>query len=252
MESNDFKGDLKKILPKKIIREEENDKVGAFFVVLGLIFNDLKDLVIFEQLMVSNYRKPKASECSDHAGNYGGIMIHINRLFAGIINEFFNFLKKNNNVLEEAEFKNVLERLPEEEKNMWNGMVAAASGELPKASEFINTLIRIRANFTYHYYQSGKVLRKGFISRFYNEEIDDRNKSAYYSIGESLNTTRFYFSDAAVEEALFLETGKTEKSNFVGDVSVEKYKLAMGSTIQIIQRIIMLLMKNFLQVRRNG
>jgi hypothetical protein len=250
VELKEFEGDLKSISPSRII--SENDKVGAFFVVLGLIFNDLKDLIIFEQLVTCNYRKPTESECSDHSGNYGGMMIHISRLFAGIINEFFSFLEKNDDVLDDAEFKNILERLPKEENETWHGMVAAAHGKLPKASEFLSTLIRIRGNFTYHYYQSGKVLKKGFASKFYNEEIDDRNKFAYYSIGETSEFTRFYFSDAAVEEALFLETGKNEREKVAGNACIEEYKLTMGSTIRIMQRIIILLMKNFLQVRRNN
>lgn len=250
MEQKEFKGDLEWISPDKIIKG--NDIVGSFFIGFGTIFNDLKDLILFEQLIVDSYRKPQADECSAHMGSYGGIMIHIKKLIASTINEFFIFLEKNDDVLNTAEFKDILEKLPKLEKEEWNGMVSAAHGKLPKASDFIKTLVRIRSNFTYHYYQSGKVLGRGFRSRFSNEQKDERNKCAYYSIGETLGLTRFYFSDAAVEEALYIEAGKGEKKKIIGDASFEKYHLQINATIEIMSKVIMLLLKKFLQTRRNN
>jgi len=89
------------------------------------------------------------------------------------------------------------------------------------------------------------------MSRFFGEYQDARNKFAYYSIDKALEFTRFYFSDAAVEEALYLETGKSEGKKVAGDTSVLQYQAQMVGTIKSMQNTIMLLLKNFLQYRRN-
>lgn len=248
----EFGGNLEWIDPNKIIKEDEDNKVGSFFVGLGVIFNDLKDLILFEQLIADNYRQPEIKERSSHSGSFGGLLVHINRLFVGIINEFFIFLKENEDILSTAEFKNICKKLPREERENWNGMVEAANGRLPKVSGFLKTLLLIRNNIGYHYYQSGKILSKGFVSRFSNEQQDKRNEKAYYSIDETIEKTRFYFSDAAVEEALFIETGKGERKKFTNDPNVEKYQMQMKATIYTMTKTIMLLLKKFLQSRRNN
>lgn len=252
MGTNEFKGNLSWISPNKIIKEGEDNKLGSFFIGLGAIFNDLKDYVLFEQLIVDIYRKPEEKDCSDHVGNYGGVMVHINKLVASTIHEFFKFLKENADIISTNEFNEILERLPKEEKELWKGIVLASCDKLPKVSDFLNILVRIRSNIAFHYDHSGKILRRGFISRFFSEYKDKRNEKAYYSIGESIELSRFYFSDAAVEESLYIEAGKTEKKKISDDISIEEYKKNIMATIQIINRIIMLLLKNFLQLRRNS
>lgn len=251
MEQGEFKGDLKWISPDKIIKEGENNEVGGFFVVLGTIFNDLKDIILFENLVIEKYRKPKADECSDHSGNYNGIMIHLNKLIASIINEFFVLLKENKNVLDTTEFKDILSRIPKSEQETWNGMVAAANDQLLELSDFVKSLIRIRNNLAFHYYQSGKMLSKGFVSKFSNEYIDERNRKAYYSIGENVEETRFYFSDAAVEEALSIEAGKEEKKKIIGDESFARYQQQLIYTVRVMNTTMSFLLKRFLQMRRN-
>jgi hypothetical protein len=253
MEQKEFDGNLERIDPDKIIKEGNDNKVGSFFVGLGMIFNDLKDLILFEQLIVNDYRLPNLNEeCSDHSGNYCGIMVHINKLFAGAITEFFIFIKENRDILNDAEFKNIFEKLSETDKRTWNGLVAASNGQLDQVSDFVKNLIKIRSNLSYHYYQSGKMLSKGFISKFKNEQKDKRNENAYYSIDDTMEKTRFYFSDAAVEEALYIEVGKEEKKKIKDDPNIEKYREQMKVTIHTIIEVIRPLMKKFLQSRRNN
>ena len=255
MKQKEFDGDLKGISPDKIIKESatnRDNKLGSFFLGLGIIFNDLKDLILIEELIVENYKKPKKGNCSDHLGNYNGIVIHINKLFASIINEFFVFIEKHVDVIELDEFKDILQRLPREEQAVWNGIVDSATGKNSKMQGFLKTLLRIRSNIAFHYDHSGKVLKKGFISRFFGEEKNIYNEKAYYSIvEENLKHSRFYFSDAAVEEALFLEAGKKEKKKIEDDKFIEEYRIKMFESINIIGKLILLLLKNFLQTRRN-
>lgn len=250
--NDEFSGELERIHPSKIVDATNHNKVDSFFITLGIIFNDLKGLILFEKLVINKYRKPTPNEkASAHLGNYSGLQVHLQKLMTGTINEFFTFLRENRKVFTTREFKEVLDRLRSEEKKNWDGIVAAACGRSPGVSDFLSALAQIRSTTAYHYDHSGKKIREGFISHFFNEEQNDLNKYAYYSIGETLELTRFYFSDAAVQEALFIATGKGPKKKMTGDISLERHRELFMETIKIIINIISQLLKNFLQLRRN-
>ncbi|MCX6766080.1 MAG: hypothetical protein NT136_03940 [Candidatus Moranbacteria bacterium] len=254
MKQLEFEGELKWISPNKIIKEggyNVDNEVASFFIGFGVIFNDLKDLILFEQLLINNYRKPKEKKASVHSGSYNGIIVHINKLIASTIHEFFKFLNKNKKILGTREFNEILNKLPAEEKIIWNGLVAASQGNLLKALNFLKTIVRIRSNIAFHYDHSGKILKRGYKSRFFGEYKDDSNKCAYYSIGDKIELTRFFFADAVVEESLFIEAGKEEKKKFIEDMSLIKYQAQLRETVNVVTKIIKLLLKNFLQSRRN-
>jgi hypothetical protein len=247
----EFKGELQWISPDKIIKEEEKDDVGSFFVSLGLVFNDLKSIILLGDIIITDYRRLEESECSVHAGNIGGIIVYVNKTLAGIIHEFFILLEKNKDILNSEEFQGIVSKLPSKEKYVWNGMIRVANNQLDSMSDFTKTLLKIRNNFGFHYYQSGKSLKRGFKSRFYNEDIDDRNERAYYSIGKTINETRFYFVDAAIEESLSIAAGKADKKKFKGDPSMEEYYSKVNATIMVMAGVLISLLKKFLKERQN-
>ncbi|MEK7066159.1 MAG: hypothetical protein AAB965_01135, partial [Patescibacteria group bacterium] len=179
--------------------------------------------------------------------------VQVKKLKASFIHEFFVFLKENHNIVECAEFIEILERLPVGEKAIWCEIVSVALGRSEKLSDFSDTLSRIRDNIGFHYYQSGKVLKKSFNSRFFGEErVNQKSRTAYYSVGNTLGETRFYFADAAVEEYLFLQAGKpVSKSSLENDL-IKKYEIKVRDTIEVMNRILMLLLKNFLSIRRHN
>ena len=47
-----FKGELKWINPQLLISEKNHDKIESFFLGLGVIFNDLKGLILFERMLI--------------------------------------------------------------------------------------------------------------------------------------------------------------------------------------------------------
>jgi HEPN domain-containing protein len=78
-----------------------------------------------------------------------------------------------------------------------------------------------------------------------------RNKVAYYSIGESVETTRFYFADLAVQEALYIAAGKVPKTSSIGNSLLETYQKNIVDTVLIMSAAISSLLKNYIQSRRN-
>lgn len=246
-----FKGELSWIDPDKLITADSYNKTEGFFLSLGVVFNDLKGIILFEKMLMDHYERPKNGEVTSHVGNYSGTMVQIKKLIASTINEFFIFLKKNSDVFSESEFKQIFNRLSKSDRQLWEAMVSASHGRLPNVTNLLNSIVQIRNNIAYHYYQSGKALRNGYISRFFGKIKDDRNKFAYYSIGDSLEATRFYFSDAAVEESLYIAAGKRPEENIIGDVSLEKYHEQVIETIKVMNVAIASLLKNYIQSRRN-
>lgn len=243
-----FIGELKYISPSRLINEKEIDKLADFFLVLGSIFNDLKGFILFEKLVQDNFEKPEQKEITAHAGEYGGILIQTHKLIASTIHEFFRFLNENEDIIESKEFKELLARLSTHYRGRWNEIISVAFNKIPEASEFADILVKIRNNVGFHYYQSAKNLRKGFIRKFFSKEksSDNKNEEAYYAIGENMGNTRFFYCDAAVEEFLFVTTGNdslSHKSNYMGQVRaiIDDMNFAIAS-----------ILKEYIRVRRNN
>lgn len=246
-----FQGDLNSINPKFLVNEEGYDRSEYFFIALAVVFNDLKGLILFDTLLREEYERSKKDEITSHAGNYGGVAIHIQKLIASTINEFFVFLKKNSDVFSMYEFREAYGRLSTSEKESWDALVAGAHGRLLPVRDFLKSIVQIRSNIGFHFDHSGKILRSAYISRFFGKTNDASTQWAYYSIGDSIALTRFYFADAAMEEALHVAAGKKLKEKSTGDISLEKYNEQVLDTIRVISRTLSALMKCYLQSRRN-
>lgn len=243
-----FEGDLSWIDPNFIIIKNENSNIDGFFIALGSIFNDMQGLILFEKLLSDKYEKPNPAEVTAHAGYYSGVMVQIQKLMVCTIHEFFIFLKNNPSVYESAEFKIILERLSKSNQKLWDFILAAAEDRAPSTTELLKSILKIRNNIGFHY--SGKTLRSGYLSRFFGNTKDEKNKLAYYSVGPDFRSTRFYFSDAATEEALYNMGGKKIGESSIGNISLEKYKGQVIEAIELITNIISILLKNYIQSRR--
>jgi len=247
-----FEGELKWINPNKLITQNRYDETEGFFLGLGVVFNDLKGLIFLEKILMEMYEKPKEGKATCHNGDYCGILVQIKKLIAGTINEFFIFLKNSTDIFEGSEFKQILARLPKEDISFWKAMIAASQDNLLSITDFLKSIIKIRNNLAFHYYQSGKALRQGYLSRFFAKWKNETNEFAYYSMGNNIETTRFYFSDAAVEESLYIMAGKKIGESVKDDPSLQIYQEQIMETIKVMSVSIALLLKNYIQSRRNS
>jgi hypothetical protein len=245
-----FSGNLEWIDPKLLVTEGESSQVESFFLSLGVVFNDLKGLILFDAILTDSYEKIAIGEVTAHSGNYAGTRVQIQKLIASTINEFFKLLEGQYGILANSEFKEILNRLAKSDKKLWEEMFSAAHGERPSASGLLKTILYIRNNVAFHYDQSGKALTRAYISKFFGKADDATKEFAYYSIGDNMEETRFYFSDAAVEEALYLGAGKVFKEKSVGDPSFERYQAQANETVKKMNIAIASLIKKYIQFRR--
>ncbi len=194
-----FKGTLKSIPPEHFFNGSE-DELDNFFLVLSLIYNDIKGIVLFNQLINDNYEKPEVGVNDVHTGEHGGIHTQIYRLSVGYINEFLIFLKKNEKIINSTAFKKMEVKLPSAVRKEWSIILKTAFNPDKKSDSFLSKIARVRSNVVSHYDESRKELRSAFSKFFSTKPKTFANENAYYSIGGTMESTRFYYSDAAVQE----------------------------------------------------
>lgn len=249
-EALEFRGDLRGIAPVRLVGKGD-EEIENFFLVMSLIFNDLKGLIYFDLELRTTRRKPTTGEVTTHAGEFGGLSLQLYKLQVGLVSEFLVFLKENEKVLSTYTFKNILKKLPADAKTIWCQVeqIALESTQTKHVSDFSKILISIRSNLAHHYYQSGKPMRKGFIGKFIENDRDATSSKAYYSIGENMESTRFYYADAAMQEYLLISAKRTYDSGVEG---YEDFNLLQNDVNGLIRRMnvsIQLLLKEYLRSR---
>jgi len=243
-----IKEELRWIKPYKLLGK--GNKADGFFFGLGIIFNDLQGLRLLERDFREKYQKPDLNEPTVELGNYAGILIQIHRVAAGIINEFFIFLRKNNEIMTSPEVLEIIGSLTLSERDLWDRLGAISRGDIIEASDFLETLAIIRSNLSFHYDNSGKILKRGFSSYFFGESKKGVNERAYYLL-DDIPEARFYFCDAAAQEAMYMAAGKQIKKLMSEDPSAEKYHSQITQSVVTINLAIRTLLDKFIKFRRN-
>ncbi len=230
-----FIGELDGIAPSKLVNKSKIDDLDRFFLVLSLIYNDLKGLIIFDTTLRETYEWPLGTEPSVHAGEFAGLRLHIERLLIGLVSEFFIFLKKNEAIIGTYPFQMILNKLSKDDVKYWKSFQSAVSESSEKDS-FFSKLARIRGNIVFHYDHSGDELVSGFIDKFYNQEKTSANKKAFFSSGDNMESTRFFYCDASVESYLMehLKVKPTERENYQKELQdqIANMNLVIGKLIR--------------------
>ncbi len=243
MESLDFRGDLRTIKPERLIREGTEDPVADFFVVLGLIYNDIKSLTFHFVNVENTIRSFKPDEITAAKGEFAGMKSHLERLMVGTMRGLFEFIASSTAVLAGGEFKVIHERMNADQRRRWDAIVAVATGQdinEGDMSDFLRVLVMIRSNLAFHY--QSKVVRDGFTKYFYHNPVTrPENETCYYSRGDNMRDTRFFFSDAAGQMAI--------RAQALQKMSYDEYAKRLGGVIDDANFAIMALMKEFLRTR---
>lgn len=244
MEKQEFEGELRYIEPNRLIKDSTDDPIAKFFLVLAVIYNDLKGLSLFEKLVIDTYRAVGPDEVSVQVGELGGVFTQIGKLFISNMREFFDFLRENEKILLSSEFQEVLLKTNNKDiQNRWKNIIDVAFDRSPESSDFTHHLVLIRNNVAFHYKQSGKELQKSFRNFFYKKEKIGKNNMAYYSAGEFIKDTRFFYADAAVQEYMRSTTG-----DLLDGFDI-KYKKEISRIIFNMSFVISRLLKVYLKTR---
>lgn len=243
MGTKKFKGELKYIEPYRLLKKDKNNEIDNFFLVLAVVFNDLKGIDFFERIIIDTYKQPIFEEISVHSGEYSGILTQTRKILISNLQEFLLFLRKNEKILLSAEFKDILSKTNKDIQNKWNNIVDIAfDNKSENIHDFTEYLIKVRNNIAFHYYQP-KGFKKAFCNFFYKKDRIKQNDFAYYSLGEEIETTRYYYADAAVQEYLRSTTDEDVK------VLDFKYRAEIGMILSNVSLTILRLQKAYLKNR---
>ena len=175
--------------------------VCNFVLTLGLIFNDLKDLIHTQVLLLT--QKPEGEfRITRHWGDYAGVEGHILRLMLGLFREILVLIDANDNVLSDPYFQSVIFSLKKEERSIWDSLIAMAQGKKPTTPEGLLAL-KARNAVTFHY--EPKAIYRGYSEYFSSGSRG--SERAFISRGDGTADTRLFFADAAVTGYFMTQIG---------------------------------------------
>ena len=246
--SEEFVGDVQKIASSKLI-ESPQDEIGIFFLTLAVIYNDLKGLVLLNRLFENNYDMPTVNVISPHVGEYNGMLSQLFKLLAGMINEFFVFLKEHEKLYSDPEFMRVILKMPKSVQQQWHEVLSAALERTESKQGLGFKLMHIRNNVAFHYYQSEKVLLRSY-REFFKDKTMFGADYAYYASGHNMPETRFYYADAAVQRYLMQTASRQPGTEFTQDLI--DFREFQSETFQLVRTMNMLLanmLHQFISIR---
>jgi hypothetical protein len=172
---------------------------ARFILVLAAVFNDLKGaFYVVERLRAA---KPIADQTLASRGQLAGMAMQNARVICGILHELMEAIREHKSIVESSEFQEIVARLPGAQRDAWTRVKRVALEEdktLPVTTD-AGLLLFIRNKLGFHY--DDKVLAKGYRD-FFADASKPLHDAAIVSDGDRMETTRFYFADAAIEESL--------------------------------------------------
>ena len=237
---NDYR-DLNGINPKNILKDRSN----GIFLGLGLISNDLGDLIYLQGLHARNSKFGRIV-CAEF-GRAAGRNIYILRL---ALSQLYNILKffffreediKNNQSLilikktfsnDEKVFWEIVIKLAKEYKRFGKKQLSIP-GINPEIIKIINLSESARDNLTFHYYGTNKYLMNGFDFAFIKKP-QMNTKHAYITEINDVTKDRRYYIDISIQR--FLE----EKLGSGKDIFEEEKKLIdfLAAFNKVVSRIL--------------
>lgn len=191
---------LSRFDPFPLVRDK-NDKAGALVVALAAAYNDLKSAVhIGHGLERTSVDRSKPNP---DGAQTAGFYLQLTRLLAGIVREVLVLLDDNRALFEKGEIADFLPKLNPRPAAMINKLLRAATetvGTQEGVDSDVKLLVRIRGGLAFHY--STKEIAVGYLKHFSPGASEATRSNAFVSDGSTLQGTRFYFADAAMESAL--------------------------------------------------
>lgn len=168
-----------------------------FILSLALAYDDFRDVTL-ARLLLRDIPIPDRSAPSTAIGQYGGLWVILIRIQVGFVHELLGLVKTNAGVITAAPFARIFKNLSKTGKAAWTSICDVAMGRNP-AGDLAKVLVRIRNKLSFHY--DSRELSAGYKSAFVHEGTTNL---PFISRGDRLESTRFYFADAAAESYLKL------------------------------------------------
>ncbi len=191
----------------------------------ALLYNDIKNTIVIINLLHASRPTGEMSYTREW-GEYTGRDMHIFRHHVGILHELFQFMESNIETINTRLFQEIISQMSLKARDAWGSLVEASISIKPVGS-FGNLLVRMRNQVSFHY--DSRQIGIGFRKHFFKK--NKVSEQAFVSKGISMEETRFYFADAAVQDYINLLLGndneafQNEIKNFMNEISFSFYQL---------------------------
>jgi hypothetical protein len=166
--------------------------VCRFVLALAVVHNDLNDVQFCYGLHQTVVPKGSVKLTREWALS-NAIGLHLARLRIAIVHELLQIVRESEPATTSPIFLKLVKKLPSREQEAWSE-IQATVGDKPRSTELGKFLAHCRDTAANHY--GLKAIHAAFKSRF-----EQGSKTPpLISRGNSANSTRFYFADAAVDE----------------------------------------------------
>jgi hypothetical protein len=189
-------------------------QVREFVLALAAVYNDISDYLLALELLKSVSPTPPLLR-TPKLGQANAASLHAVRALLGILRELLVLIESNERARADPAFADLISALPPQVRRAWQTVCDVAEEKTSASGKLANFLVRCRNNVAFHY--SPKVIAAGYMKRF----VDNQREPPLISPGQDLDSTRFYFVDAAIEAEL-LQGGSIEQfaSLLIGEASV--------------------------------
>jgi hypothetical protein len=192
-------------VPHTALMRGSNDLCGQFFLSLAVGFNDLKGLVMFEQYLLAMGR-PTTTEATPHFGQWHGVNTQLQRWIGGVLHEIMNVIgaQRFSTVRNGTTLQQLVNALPKNNRAAWDTLRGVATNSATHTS-MTKLLSSIRNQTAFHYGYKTTELSQGFLAYFgplAQQAPNAVNSAAMCSLGVDMDGTRFYYADAAAQQAM--------------------------------------------------
>jgi hypothetical protein len=201
---------------------------------LALIYNDCKN-AMYAAVLLRECKPVEKHELNGVWGTWAGTDWHLCRLLISAVHELFVLIQDHRDLLDHPFLSKVIKQLHPNSRSAWQSLVNVAIDATPK-DDLGRVLLLTRNKVVFHY--DPNVICRGFRRQFLG---DSRSQDrAIISRGLSMNASRFYFADAAVE-GYFRE--------MVGENEVGKLSLKVHEIVESLNFALLGLVDRFIQQR---
>lgn len=201
--------------------DEYSQEFCNFILTLSLIWNDLKNLMVFLEHVRSIEPKdiiidhPKDMPITPLWGEISGVKIHIEKLFIALMFELFKLINECNGIIESKSFNVIYKQMSRNSRFARDILFKYARGKAQPKTDLGKALLMVRHKIANHYDKNE--IFKGYKRKFMTHE-----NTPYISRGNNMLEQRFYFADAAAQDYYLNFQEKVTADEFYKNVNLIK------------------------------
>jgi hypothetical protein len=180
-------------------------EVCSLVLSFALVYNDIRDIIL-GHVLLRDTDLPERERPSPSLGQFNGLGLHLIRLQAATVHELLQLIAEESSAVAHPSFRDVLRLLTPAGREAWTSLEEVASGRW-QDTPLSRVLFFLRNKIGYHY--DTKELARGYKTAF------GKGEPPYLSRGSAMQSTRFYFADAAAEAYMLDKAKDPEVRNFL-------------------------------------